>query len=556
VEGYFRSTAGNYQKADIEAAVTVPLTDSISSRIAFQKNNRGGYADSLNEDGSLREKVGRLDELAARAIFRWQADNTEVTLNLNFSDADNDRSVGKATNTNPDGSNALGWIDSYPNDPRIVAPNYKEIEVAKTKGAFLNVVHDWENVSLTSISAYYHAERFVTLDVDHSPVNLLQLSRFPDSDQFSQEIRLTSRGEHDIDWILGAYYFTEDVTVNNLFTFFDLSVEPFIPQVFSSDTDTLAVFAESIFHLSDRTSITAGARFTHDERDFSLDFGGAPVATGLEDSWDEVSWRGVIDYQFSESAMVYGSISHGFQGGGFNGGAFSEAEVGDGFDPEFLTAYELGVKSHLLGGRLTANAAIFYYDYKDPQVFTIDAGQAQGSTGTGLVQTIVNADSAKIYGAELEMVALIDDSTRMSGSIGLLDTSYGPLDLLGPGGEIISGDGNRLAGAPEYDVTFAFDKRVSLSSGFVMFHVDYNHRSKMYFDITQRELISEPSYGIANARVSYSNNAESIEVALWAKNILDEEVRLWVADVSSSFNITEDIYNLPRTYGIDFIYRF
>ena len=554
-EGYARATLGNFDRLDFEGAMSFPISESLSGRVALQRNTRSGYADNLDANGTFREEIGEIEELAGRVLLRWQRDNLDVVLNVNFSNADNDRLPGKSFGINPDGTDAGGFVNPDPGDIRENSANYKEIEEAETRGAFLNASYAFTDFTVSSITAYYNAERYVTLDVDKSPNNLLHIIRAPESEQFSQELRITSNGDKALDWIAGLYYLREDLPVETLFAFGGPS-EPFFPQVYNSDTETYAAYAEIIYSLTDRLSFTGGARYTVDKRDFNIIVGGGAAVpfTQFENEWNEWGWRGIFDYKFAEGRMVYASVSRSFQGGGYNGGSFSLEEVGDGFDPEFLLAYEVGTKLSFAGGRLTTNIAAFYYDYTDPQVFTLDGGQA-GGVSAGFVSTIVNADSATVRGLELELVAQPTDSLTITAGIGFLDSAYGELVLPGPNGTIISGKGNQLISAPDVDLSLGLSQVFAVGYGEYTLSADYNYRERRYFDITQREIMSGDGYGLINGRFNFSA-PNGWQFGIWGKNLADEEYVTFKADLSTFGGFVENFYDAPRTYGVDFSYRF
>ena len=554
-EGYVRATLGNLERMDVEGAMSFPIGDSLSGRVALQRNSRAGYSKNLDENGAVREEIGEIDELAGRVLLRWQRDNLDIVLNLNMSDADNERLPGKSFGINPDGTDFGGFVNPDPGNIRQNSANYKEIEQVETRGAILNASYELTDFTLSSISAYYNAERYVTLDVDKSPNNLLHIIRAPESKQYSQELRITSNGDERLDWIGGLYYLREDLAVDTTFAFGGPR-EPFFPQLYNSDTETYAAYAELIYSLTDRLSFTGGARYTVDQRYFDIivDGGAAVPFTQFENEWKEWGWRGILDYKLSDSTMLYASVSRSFQGGGYNGGSFTLAEVGEGFDPEFLLAYEVGTKLSFAGGRLTANMAAFYYDYTDPQVFTLDGGQA-GGVSAGFVSTIVNADSATVKGFELEIVAHPTDSLTINAGIGLLDTAYGELVLPGPNNTIISGKGNDLIGAPEVDLSFGFTQAFPVSYGEYSLSADYNYRSRRYFDITQRDVMSGGGYGLINGRFAFTAR-NGLQVGLWGKNLADEEYVTFKADLSTFGGFIENFYDAPRTYGVDVTYRF
>jgi iron complex outermembrane receptor protein len=556
LEGYVRATVGNFATANVEGAISFPIATDFSARVAVQKNSRGGYATNLSPTGTDNGSLGSADELAGRVILRYNPGRLDASLNLNYSRARNDRLPGKSYGIGVGGANGAGWIDPYVDDARINSANYKEIENANTRGAFININYDFDWARLSSISSYYYADRYVTLDTDKSPSNLLHIIRNPTSNQYSQEVRLASQGKNTIDWVAGLYYLREDLKVDTLFAFGGPEI-PFYPQNYNSDTRTIAGFAEAILHLNDKLSFTGGLRYTSDNRIFDIVVGpggNAVPYTRFERTWNNLSWRGIVDYKIAPDNIVYASVSRGFQGGGFNGGAFSVAEVGNGYNPETITAYEAGVKTSFLGGRLTFNATAFYYDYKDPQVFTLNGGQA-GESAVGIIQTITNAEGATIKGLEFEAKASLTPTLVIDGSLGLIESGYGELSLLGPNNTIISGKGNRLISAPDVNVVFGVTKTIPTSSGAFTLHGDVNHQSRRYFDITQRELMSGKPYTIVNVRLDYTPDSERFSVALWAKNLTDETYESFKADLSS-FGYIETFFNMPRTYGAELTYRF
>lgn len=555
-EGYIKGSAGNFAAANIEGAVSFPISADFSARIAIQKNSRGGYARNISPTGTDAGKLGDVNELAGRAILRYNPGKLDAVLNVNFSRARNDRLPGKSYGIGANGANGAGWVDPYASAERVNAANYKEIENANTRGAFLSVNYDMDWAKLSSVSAYYYAERYVTLDTDKSPFNLLHIIRNPKSNQYSQELRLASNGSKTLDWVFGLYYLREDLKVDTLFAFGGPEV-PFYPQNYNSDTRTVAGFAEGILHLSEKLSVTGGLRYTNDKRVFDIVVGpggNAVPYTKFSRRWENVSWRGIVDYKIAPNNILYASISRGFQGGGFNGGAFSVAEIGNGYNPEYITAYEVGAKTSLFDGKLTFNATGFYYDYKDPQVFTLNGGQT-GQSAVGIIQTITNAKGATIKGLEFETRAKITPTLVIDGSLGLLKTSYGELALLGANNTIISGKGNPLISAPDVNLVLGVTKTVPIDAGEFTLHADFNHQSRRYFDITKRGLMSGAPYSVVNARLGFTPNSKQFDVALWAKNITNDSYASFKADLSS-FGYIETFFNMPRTYGAEFTYRF
>ena len=229
-----------------------------------------------------------------------------------------------------------------------------------------------------------------------------------------------------LNWIGGVYYFREygsDGAVSANFpelfrlapgagsltatqqTFFDVA---------NADAKTWAGFIAGTYELTDRWKVSAGLRYTEDEREVSKSPTRANIGQCVwtdrvvplsecffsnEASWGEWSWDVTLTYQPSTEHMFYGSVRDGFRAGGFSLRATSDAEF-QPFNPEFVTEYELGTKNDWTFGAdaaLRTNLALFYQDYTDVQ-------RQVSRTAAGTVNTIVaNTPEQEIYGGELEL---------------------------------------------------------------------------------------------------------------------------------------------------------
>ena len=159
---------------------------------------------------------------------------------------------------------------------------------------------------------------------------------------------------------------------------------------------------------------TVGLRWTEDEKDVTQtvvnNIGGDFCRDiELEDKWDEVTGKVGLDADVGENTLLYGSVSTGFKAGGFNGG-----QCANPYDPETLTAYEIGAKSRFLDNTLQLNVSAFFYDYEDLQarLFINNASIVQ------------NAADAETYGAELEWLWLVNERLRIDGSISVLKSEF------------------------------------------------------------------------------------------------------------------------------------
>lgn len=165
-------------------------------------------------------------------------------------------------------------------------------------------------------------------------------------------------------------------------------------------TKSWAIFGEAYWNVADNVKVTAGLRFTRDDKrailyPSQLLLGGGVTGTSggsisggytpndpLDQRWSKPTGRLVIDWKpdlaFTDDTLIYASASHGYKGGGANParpgidrGNVQFTDISPTFKPEYVNAFEIGTKNSFDGGRLTLNATAFFYDYKGYQVSQI-----------------------------------------------------------------------------------------------------------------------------------------------------------------------------------------
>lgn len=212
-----------------------------------------------------------------------------------------------------------------------------------------------------------------------------------------------------------------------------------------SETESWAVFGEGYWTLRDDLRLTLGLRYTDDTKIItpvpsqflaSTPHVLRPNATGLvgrgyprypdeEMNWGEWTGRAAVDWRpdlaFTNDTLIYASYSRGYKGGGgnprdrdYNPNLINVPSLPSRYEPEFVNAYEVGMKNSLAGGRLTLNATGFFYDYKDYQVAQLMERQIHNE----------NFD-ARIWGAEFETAWAPTRNFRLDATVGLLKTRIG-----------------------------------------------------------------------------------------------------------------------------------
>jgi iron complex outermembrane receptor protein len=323
-------------------------------------------------------------------------------------------------------------------------------------------------------------------------------------------------------------------------------------------TKSSAVYGELTWAIADRWSLTAGGRYTYDDKEYRnrsecLDFGAQPdfifcvaplgaefwnIRTGKD--WSEFTPRVSLDWRANDNALLYASAARGFKGGGWQGKPATEAAALFPYDPEIAWTYEIGAKTDWADGRVRANLAIFHTSFDDLQVEQLD--------DAGLSLIIDNAASARIDGVELELQVRPIAALQLWLSGSYLDSEY--RDFIDSAGNDLSG--NRLARTPEFSFSGGVDYNTPLTATLTLdLRAEYQWQDDMPWLV--ENTVFEDSYGLLDARVALESHDGGWEVALFGRNLTDELYRVdaipFLGDVFSRFGA-------PRSYGVQFTKSF
>ena len=429
------------------------------------------------------------------------------------------------------------------------------------------------DITATSVTDYSTSDKVYKEDDDSTRFAVVTYDATADIDQFSQEIRLNGKFG-SMDWIIGGYY----LNIDNLFTgAFAFPSDGYLPK-FEGDskTETVSAFGQVDYSLSDNLLFTVGARWTRDDRDFvytmiecdvTSEYGdgfcparlitdperaashyadnagfdgllvdGIPHAFNQKDS--EFSGKVQLDWQVTDNHLVYAGVSRGVKGGGFNTptDGFDVADIRYvGFDPEILTAYEVGAKTRWSDGRVRLNGSVFYYDYDNFQAFFF------ADTTSRLINS-----KAEFYGAEAELTITTGRGWDLLLGISLLDTEVNGTSP--DGGTVISNQEAPLA--PDVSLNGLVRKSWELDSkGSVAAQLSAYYSGKQYFNVVNAEVTEGGDYVIADASLTYYSPSEALEVSLFVHNFTDEEPLTYSYDITGFGNYTIQTFGPPRWIG-------
>ncbi len=552
--GDVRVTIGNQSRVDLRGTANLQLSPTSAVRITGLMRERDGFFD-LNPNGARadegRDDLGGLHILAGRASFYTEF-SPEWSLLVSL-DQSLDRSDPIPDSAAPgnDADNDIFTIEPLPGVTCGAATTSLGCftaydQRALSRGASATLEGEIAGLDFTSITGYRELEDELSTRIG-SPFR-----QQTDQSQFSQEFTLGQSGEGALDWLIGAYYFTEDISLDTVFVF---------PFEIDSTTDSTALFGQATYKLNETLSLTGGLRYTDETKDFSGANLVLPFSRTDSADFENVSFMLGADYRLNEDILGYLKYATGFKSGGWSPDAFSGTAVFLPVDEETLDSVEAGVKTDLFDNTVRLNAAVFFNKYEGLQI---------GATVPGVGFTRFNVDETEIAGLEVEGLWQLTDSLQLNANLGLLSAEY--TDLNGdqargltnngagcPAGTIAANDpaiiacalGLELKNAPEYKATLGALYKRPLANGMLTASGDISFEDDTWSLVANsppHALIDAPT--LANLRLKYEADA-GWSIAVWGKNLTDEEY--YRASSAGSFTTYA---SEPLTFGIDLGYRF
>ncbi|WP_420144140.1 TonB-dependent receptor [Sphingobium sp.] len=588
VSGYVNMTAGNYKTMNVEAALSGPLTDTLTARIAAKTVNHGGYGRNLYTGTSINNAHTQ----SFRATLHWEpSDKLDMVLIANYHNED-DRNFMPSQfgqvlpvttlmelppRCTPETYQAPNCILSFSRD---TTSRYNNTNERWQKGVNLTTSYDLNDwLTLKSVLAasfsYYKLTQGNSGSPGISPYNTF----FSHNDQYTAEFQLLGdRGP--LSFVLGAFYFNDKTTPRSITALPSGAFVPNVPNYLAQGshsmatllTRSVALYGQATYEVTDQLSLTLGGRYTSEKKHNHDNYLGfnvvtpypAPGVTGgfilnppnpgfpnnQHISVSAFNPKVTIDYKFTPDIFGYATYSRGFKSGGFNWG-----QTNPPYPEENIDNYEVGLKTTFFGGGLTANLAAFYYDYSNIQTQVVGTGP--GVSGV-LTQS---AGAATIKGVELEFGARPTRNLRFDGSVALLDAKFkgdlttvdndrpqlGPLRLAG----------NWIQGAPRYTVNIGGEYEADLGNGSLTLRGEYRRTGKVDWSIFNLPGLRTPSYGVGNIFLTYANEDDRWSAGLFMRNVSNRLVATTLFKQANALGAMASGSALePRTYGVTLGYKF
>jgi iron complex outermembrane receptor protein len=556
-------TTGNYGRFDGRGYIETPVGNSgLSVRLSALVKTMDGFF--YNE--FKKADAGKEDTKSARLSIVYAPTDANFDLSLVL---DTNRDKGDQSpqrNASPPGYAAaqLGYPALTNPDLFVVRENADTYINSTAHGAMLEWNWDIGSHTLTSISGFRWTDDSSLLDLDGDQITLFEYPRSLVEQQVSEEVRLASTWSDTFDYVVGALYFrqTHRQNANQIADCALLALCPGLPagvvalplQSVSRQTgDAAAFFAQGNYHVTPALRITAGGRYSWEKKDFSLHPPGYNLAppefapyVEADESFDDFSPKLGFDYKLAPDQMVYASYSKGFKAGGFNGRSNTITGIGP-YDPEEVTAYEVGYKGEWLDNRVRTNLAIFYNEYTDMQVEAIVASEV----GPGQETLVKNVGNAKTQGAELEGTAIVSPQFRVDFAVGYLDAKYTDFfaDLYGTGTPIDNTD-LKLRRAPKWTGHISPSYEQSFSFGTLKAAVDVSYSDEYETDVTNDDFARREAATLIGAYLTWVNPGDRFRVTLYGENLSDEQFIANGISAGGLFAFNQP--NRPRVYGVKF----
>ncbi len=345
--------------------------------------------------------------------------------------------------------------------------------------------------------------------------------------------------------------------------------------------ESMAVYGDFTYALTEKMNLTAGLRYTYDEKEFTVEtgynpnnyffstipaYGSNPLLLGLaffnngvdamyvpeefSDDWDALSGRLVLDYFLSDTSMMYASVATGFKSGGFNSLSFGPG-IEPSFDQEEVTNYELGYKGEYLDGKVRLNVAAYFYEYENKQDLSL--------VGSPIPTYNILLKDAEGQGLDMELYWSVANDLFTAGDNLFISTNYSYLDteVTKDYSADIKGfneEGEPLAMTPENKFNLMMEYSLPVKDmGELVLRTDYNWTDERVGTNRGEDI---DSYEQWNARATFNSASDVWAISAWVNNLTDEEIIGDYAGPATAIG-SHTIWRFPpRTYGLDVTYRF
>ncbi len=613
--GQVKVGVGNYGLTKSNASINLPVGETFAVRVAGQEYRHDGYAKLTDVYGKYGYEADQADDMGGKIMALWKpSDDFDATFSA---------ITYKGDTNAPAQKNALDPIQ----DPRVISSDYPGKSLIEFDLYAMTLKWNLDWATFKSISAYQKLHSNQSWDGDaltadlfwaetYSPLsydgyNYDHIAKWQsDVKSYSQEFNLASNDDGRFQWITGAV-FLKSTNKQYIVEYRDsdmVLVRPALAAGTAWDAAEVAsvtygdleeytrkswaAYFQGTYALTDKLSLTAGARYNTDKYEGKADSLSGGVSNWTSGAYlqpqtlsgyksHETTGKVSLDYQFTPGSMGYVSYTRGYKPGGLNGSSTANgnaAVIGPHFLPETVNSFEIGSKNRFLDNSLQVNASSFLYDYRNMQFLNEDPMLYGEGTS--------NAPRAKIYGFELESSWLATPSWRFDASFSLLhgefDEDYYALDPASASqAQIAAGypswlywvnfadavaaraaasqniNGNTVPKIPRFQGNLSATYTTDFASGLFTAKAELLHRGSYQYRLyNNADDDKVPSYNQVNLFFSFAPAASHWDYSLTVTNLQDRDgVNSRFSDPYGSAQVTET-YIAPRQYIFSVQYSF
>lgn len=559
-----RGAYGSYNQIDLMASGSLPLSDNLRIGGAVASYNRDGYGSNLNTGAEHYDK----DVLAARLSVEYQPyDNAFFRLAFDrVEDNSNPRHGHRETAGVLPGAGVPGSV--Y--DTRAGLGDSNEVV---TEGVSLTAeVNINDSLTFKSITAYREGDTTTVIDFDNTPSPTLDIPAVYGDHQFTQEFQLLFDTDR-MQGVVGLYYL--DATASGAFDTILGNLGVVIGTAGSVDTTSVALFGDVNINLTERLHLGLGLRATYDDKTgdvFRANYLGAarsPLTGGVvrapillrtdyrnSNSFSNLSPKISLSYDFSDAVTGYASWSSGFKSGGFDmrGDAILTPNTVNGYDPETVDSYEIGLKGSAFDRRLSFASAVFYNEYQNQQVTT------QVPAVGGIASFVDNVGQSTIYGAEVEGSLFLSDNLTANFAVGYLKAEFDQFLRYNLTTHVYDDIASQvvLQNAPEWTGYFGVTWTGDVAGGQLAVTPSISYRD----DYSQFEfpnpILDQKAFSLVDLSVVWTDPTDRWTVGLYGKNLTEEEYRVGAYNFPGATfdNSLIGYYGPPRTITASLQFKF
>ena len=630
--GTTSSSPGQNFSADI--MLNIPLSDELAFRFSSGIIDNDGVIDYANvyatdadgiplaEGGDIaygkpiytnNKQADTVDVDYSKAALKWTP-NDDFEATLTYMNQKGDYGGRRQVTSGPD-----GWGEYYGdyeigaviNEPSSNESEFTSLEMTYDLGfatlSSSTSQYDRSYEGISDNTGFFAAKGWLYwYGYGYMPRPAMAAERQNSEKAFVQELRLVSNGDQNVDWTIGAFYMDQEASAAQQtrargfqewwaaasgpvpyqgyladppYSYIGLYYNPDSNITFDwthdRDFTDFALFGEVTWNLSEKLAATVGARYFDNEdkvtsqTSFPIFYVYNPTIEDTQEDSDTLL-KFNLAWDYSETTMVYGTISEGYRRGGTNAApvrpdeSFPNDPEWSSFGSDTVMNYEVGIKSQL--DRLNYTMSAFYVDWSDPQVNV--------ATPSGAYYAVANGNSASSKGIETEFNWALSDAITMFGGYTYVDASlsndlylHDASDLTSGKSELRATNGAQLPGTPKNTINIGAKHEQILDSGLLLItRVDGYYQS----DVENSILNIDPDWattldGFDLWFMSTTLVADHWTASLVAKNLFNErgtvatyKEEYMTSDVVNGFYGTgqKDFITAPRTITLKASYRF